>query len=281
MNDETEPLVSDDDISQDRLNRLLLDHLSPIPLPQARKSGVRQDLLAQVAYSVARQAGLLTVRGKQGSWRSLAAGVKFKTLWDGPQGRSVLIDFAAGAGLIPHRHHWLEEGIVLRGGLQMDALELGPLDYHVSPPGSRHATIKSRQGALAYLRGTSLGDQAGVLREVLGGLLPGGNDLSDSVFMERVEDWQDLAPGVQKKILHCDRDYQSCFYRLSAGAQVPEYSHSVDEECMVLAGEVFFGDILLQAGDFQLAPAGRKRGDWSCDSSALLFVRGATVDLPG
>ncbi|WP_150047575.1 cupin domain-containing protein [Methylomonas rhizoryzae] len=281
MNDETDSLASDDDTSQDRLNRLLLDHLSPIPMPQARKTGLRQGLLAHVAHSAARHAGLLTVRGKHGSWRCLTAGVKFKTLWDGPQGSSVLIEFAAGAGLIPHRHHWLEEGIVLRGGLQMEALELGPLDYHVSPPGSRHATIKSRQGALAYLRGTSLGDQAGVLREVLGGLLPGGEDSSDSVFMESSEDWQDLAPGVQKKVLYGDRDYQSCFYRLFAGAQLPDYSHSVDEECMVLAGEVFFGDMLLQAGDFQLAPAGRKRGDWSCDSSALLFVRGAIVDLPG
>lgn len=37
--------------------------------------------------------------------------------------------------------------------MQMGDLDLGPGDYHVSPQGSRHDQISSRQGALTYLRG--------------------------------------------------------------------------------------------------------------------------------
>jgi len=44
---------------------------------------------------------------------------------------------------------------------------------------------------------------------------------------------------------------------------------------MMLAGEVFLGDILLRAGEFQLAPAGSLHGEAYTDVGALLFVRGA------
>ena len=48
-----------------------------------------------------------------------------------------------------------------------------------------------------------------------------------------------------------------------------------DEECMMLQGEVFLGDILLRAGEYQLAPAGSLHGDVYSDVGATLFVRGA------
>lgn len=260
--------------AQDQLNALLLEGLAPINLDAGRQDALKQGLLARATQSLAKQAGLLTVRAKDGIWQTLTAGIRVKPLWTGPEGSSVLIEFAAGASLLPHRHNWLEEGIVLRGGLQMGELDLGPLDYHVSPAGSRHAVIQSRQGALAYLRGTSLGNHADVLREVLGGLLPFAKDSSQTFFAGK-EDWLDVCAGVQKKQLWSDDTRVSCFYRLQPGARLPEHEHRLEEECMMLEGEAFLGDILLRAGDYQLAAAGSFHGELYSDVGATLFVRAA------
>lgn len=257
---------------QDQLNDLLLDVISPIPLDTGRQDALKRELLARTAQSVAKHVGLLTVRSKDGIWQTLMPGIRVKPLWNGPEGRSVLIEFAAGASLLPHRHNWLEEGIVLRGGLQMGDLELGPLDYHVSPAGSRHAVIRSRQGGLAYLRGTSLGSNADVLKEVLGGMLPFGRDESKTFFAAE-DGWQEVAPKVWQKLLWTDGARVSSFYRLQPGASLPGHVHRLEEECMMLEGEVFLGDVLLRAGDYQLANAGSAHGELFTDVGATLFVR--------
>ncbi|WP_232470725.1 MULTISPECIES: cupin domain-containing protein [Methylococcus] len=263
---------------QTELNDLLVESLAPIELSSGIREVLRTRLMDRIARSVADQAGLLTVRLKDGAWQTLRRGVRFKPLWTGPAGSSVLIEFAPGALLPAHRHSWTEEGIVLRGGLQMGSLDLGPLDYHLSPAGSRHASIRSRQGALAYLRGTSLGRKSSVLRELIGGLLPVTGPAPTTVFADNKEGWVEVAEGVMKKDLCSDGILASRFYRLAPGAKVPAHSHLQDEECMMLEGEVFLGDILLRAGEYQLAPVGTRHGEVFSDVGATLFVRGARDD---
>jgi len=63
--------------------------------------------------------------------------------------------------------------------------------------------------------------------------------------------------------------------RLEAGACLDGHDHPHDEECMMLSGDIFLGDILLQAGDYQIASAGSQHLEISSDTGALLFVRGA------
>jgi len=261
---------------QAELNRLLLEGLAPIPLNSRQHESLRQGLMERVTQSIAKQAGLLTVRWKDGVWQTLKVGIRVKQLGNSQEGNSVLIEFAPGSSLSAHRHNWLEEGIVLRGGLQMGELNLGPFDYHVSPPGSRHAIIQSRQGALAYLRGTSLGDKSDVLLEMLSGLLPPfGNNLSRTVFANQEDAWLEIGAGVLKKNLWSDDTRTSRFYRLQPGARMPEHTHLLDEECMMLEGEVFLGDLLLRTGDYHLAPAGTGHGEIYSDVGATLFIRGA------
>lgn len=276
MNNPQQPMDKRDAPDQEQLNSLLLEGLQPIALDAGRHETLKSALLARVAHSVAKQAGLITVRAKDGVWETLKNGIRVKPLWDGgSHGHSVLIEFAAGAGLIAHRHHCLEEGIVLRGDLQMGDLRLGPLDYHASAAGSRHGAIRSTHGALAYLRGTSLGDTGEVLKEVLAGLLPFGNDRSATVAAADSSDWLEIMPGIRKKTLWQEGERESCFYRLAPGARCPEHSHHTEEECMMLDGELFIDDVLLRAGDYQLAPAGSMRRDVYTDVGATLFVRGA------
>jgi quercetin dioxygenase-like cupin family protein len=259
---------------QIELNELIMEGLAPIePSPQ-RQRALRARLMERVALSAAQHAGLLTVRRKDGRWRTIKAGVRLKHLWTGLAGSSVLIEFAPGTALPAHRHNWVEEGIVLQGGLQMDDLDMGPFDYHMSPAGSRHGLIRSRQGALAYLRGTSLGHTASVVRELLGGLLPSRGEPTHTVFSNE-EGWEQLGPGVQKKELWSDGTLTSGFCRFAPGARFPGHAHPVEEECMMLSGEVFLGDILLSAGDYQLAVAGSMHGEVFSEVGALFFFRGA------
>jgi quercetin dioxygenase-like cupin family protein len=275
MSNRPDSLDDFDETDQAELNRLLLAGLAPIaPNPKQREI-LRTGILERIAHSVAGHADLLTVRLKNGVWQTLKPGIHFKPLWTGSEGSSVLIEFAPGASLPAHRHNWVEEGIVLRGDLEMGELQLGPLDYHMSPIGSRHASIRSRQGALAYLRGTSLGHKSSVLRELLGGLLPLGGDSCLTVFANKNENWVQVVEGVFKKELWSDNIWVSRIYRLEPGALVPGHSHLLAEECMMLQGEVFLGDILLRAGEYQLAPAGSQHGEVYSDVGATLFVRGA------
>ncbi|WP_157844952.1 cupin domain-containing protein [Methylocucumis oryzae] len=162
--------TKDDSELDSAMSELLSVSLKPIAPSIEQTSRLTSRLQQRLAKSIADHTGLMTVRVKDGLWRELRQGVRYKLLWQGTAGNSVLIEFAPGAALPVHRHNWLEEGIVLKGGLQMDTLDLKPFDYHVSPPGSRHAAIRSKQGALAFLRGTSLGQTQAVMRELLGGI---------------------------------------------------------------------------------------------------------------
>ncbi|SJM95067.1 conserved hypothetical protein [Crenothrix polyspora] len=273
MNSHLNNKFSPDDSEQSELNHLLLAEIKPFQPSQISHQSVEARLKARIAQSVAHHAALLTVRAKKGVWQTLKTGIRFKPLWKGTCGNSVLVEFSAGATLPVHRHNWLEEGVVLRGDLHMGDLQLKQFDYHVSPPGSRHASIGSRQGALAYLRGTSLGDKSATLREIIGGLLPMQRGVATTVYNDE-EGWQELHPGVFRKQLLTDGVFASYFYRLEAGAQCDSHLHTQDEECVMLSGEVFIGDLLLRENDYQFAPKGSIHDDTYTDVGALLYIRG-------
>ena len=55
-------------------------------------------------------------------------------------------------------------------------------------------------------------------------------------------------------------DVVSMLVRFDAGASVPDHHHAIEEDSLVIDGEMFLGDLLLRQGDFQLAPAGG--GHW-------------------
>jgi quercetin dioxygenase-like cupin family protein len=263
-----------DDAEQHELTSLLLAEIKPTEaLPQSHHA-IEARLKARIAQSANSHAALLTVRAKNGVWQALKKGVRVKPLWTGSAGNSVLIEFSAGAALPVHRHNWLEEGIVLRGDLRMGDLELGQFDYHVSPAGSRHGRIWSQQGGMAYLRGTSVGDTTATLRELIGGLLPMQRGVATTVYNDE-EGWQELHPGVFRKQLFTDGVLASCFYRLEAGASCVGHLHTQNEECMMLSGEIFIGDMLLRENDYQFAPKGSTHGVTYTDVGALLYIRGA------
>lgn len=256
------------------LETALTEALAPIHPDAARGAKLRARLLERARASRAAADRFINVRRDEGKWRLLLKGVRVKMLREGGRSRSVLVELEAGAALPAHRHHEHEECVVLRGDAQLGELRVREGDYHFAPAGSRHGRVSSQSGALLYLRGTSIGSGFEVARDLATAWLPGSGGSPITIRADEGE-WRDIAPGVQTKSLWRGADAQSMLVRLQPGARAAAHAHALDEECLMLEGEAFFGDTLLRAGDYQLAPAGTEHRDVMTDVGALLYVRGA------
>lgn len=255
-----------------------LDHLiAPALRPASGDGGaVRARLLQRAAESRARHLASVSVRRDGSPWRELMKGLRGRDLRHTDGGSSVLLALDPGTVLPMHRHRYLEEGLVLSGRMQMGVLDLGPGDYHVSFPGSRHDRITSTGGCITYLRGTSLGSLFGVAVELLGGLVPGAGDAPVTIT-EADGEWRTLADGVAEKRLWQTAAGGSRFVRLAPGSRYCPEPYARECEFMVVAGEVFFGDILLRQEELHIAPVGTSHPDISSDCGGTFFVHERTV----
>lgn len=114
--------------------------------------------------------------------------------------------------------------------------------------------------------------KARVLERVRGSVR--GADGTLTVFGDAGE-WAALAPHVHMKTLHSDTGGRSFLLRLEPGAVLPNHAHDRDEECMVVEGEIFLGELRIRAGDYHLAPGGSVHPDITSPGGALLFIRSA------
>lgn len=277
------PAADADATFDDALAAELAAGLPPLPLPSDRAAALRVRLLDRARAARAGERAFHDVRAGGGVWRALARGVRVKSLGRAADSRAVLVDIAAGASLPPHAHHDHEECVVLRGEATLGDLRVGAGDYHVAPAGSRHGRVASADGALLYLRGAPIGDAVDAARGLIAAWLPGGARPQPITVRAGEGVWQPLAPGIRAKTLWSDpaTAAQSLLLRLDPGARLAAAAGApaAGRECLLLDGEAFFGDTLLQSGDYRLAPAGAPRRDLGSDVGALLFVRGG-AELP-
>jgi len=89
--------------------------------------------------------------------------------------------------------------------------------------------------------------------------------------------WCDFAPAIQRRVLWQREGEASMLYCLQAGVQVAHHGHGHDEECLMLQGDLFLDDVLLQQGDYQLAPTGTDHRLTETDTGGVLFVHGSLV----
>ncbi|MEO8754814.1 MAG: cupin domain-containing protein [Casimicrobiaceae bacterium] len=87
------------------------------------------------------------------------------------------------------------------------------------------------------------------------------------------EGWVELLPKAHAKLLFTDGTAESYMIRLEPGAWAPAHDHPADEECLVLEGTLWQGDVFLQAGDFHVARPGMRHGDLRSETGALVFIR--------
>src|SRR5215470_7613455 len=90
-------------------------------------------------------------------------------------------------------------------------------------------------------------------------------------------EWQPMADGVESKVLwqNAALGRQSLLVRIAPGAIYQSHFHAEDEECLVLAGDLSFGDHLLKAGDFHLAHKGGTHPPCSTNAGCLLYINTA------
>lgn len=88
--------------------------------------------------------------------------------------------------------------------------------------------------------------------------------------------WITIGPKLRLRVLHHDRTQAqvSFLLQMAPGAVVPAHEHEMDEECIVVDGEVRIGDLTLTAGDFHLARKGHPHGVMTSAKGSTLYLRG-------
>jgi quercetin dioxygenase-like cupin family protein len=88
--------------------------------------------------------------------------------------------------------------------------------------------------------------------------------------------WRALLDNIELKLLHHVDGVASYLLRMQPGAVLPAHRHPVDEECVVLEGELRIGQTLvLKAGSFHLARKEMPHAPITTEHGALIFLRGA------
>ena len=94
--------------------------------------------------------------------------------------------------------------------------------------------------------------------------------------------WQELAPGIHIKVLHEDpsTNTRSYFVRMEPGSRVPSRTHTQEEQCLVLEGEVTIGDHVMRSGDWRVARPESRHVDFWSKTGCLLFIRSELAARP-
>lgn len=238
--------------------------------PEADASGarLRNRLLQRAAASRAEAQVMLTARRSRLSAVELAPGVQARTLYaaagdaaqrPGEPLRARLIELAPGSrwdGPAPEHHR---ECLVLQGSLLVGSERLLLRDYHAVPAGSPPRDWQSDEGALVFLRESDLPAQTGA---------------ATLVVRDEQAGWGDFAPGIRRRVLWQQAGQAAMLYYAQPGASVPVHAHGHDEECLMVQGELFLDDVLLRAGDYQLAPAGTGHRITQTDTGVVIYAHG-------
>jgi anti-sigma factor ChrR (cupin superfamily) len=93
--------------------------------------------------------------------------------------------------------------------------------------------------------------------------------------------WEDVAPGIQLRTLHLDRssNTRSFLLRMEPGSRIPVHSHTQEEQCLVIEGEVSIGEHIMRSGDWHVAPPGTTHEDLRTQTGCLLFIRAEIAAL--
>lgn len=234
----------------------------------SRFESVRRRLLDRLAASRAAERTMTTARRSRLQPGVVAPGVRMTLLYAADPGRpgrpgeplrACLVELSPRSAWIGPAPGAQREWLVLRGALALGALRLAQRDYHVDPAGSPGQPVASDAGALVFLRESALAADAG-----------------DAAFTVRDQDagWPDFAPGIQRRVLWQRGGQAALLYCAQPGARIPHHRHAHDEECLMVEGELFLDDVLLQPGDYQLAPAGSGHHITETDTGVVIYAHG-------
>jgi hypothetical protein len=95
----------------------------------------------------------------------------------------------------------------------------------------------------------------------------------------RAEDghWESLGEGVERKVLFQDAASKRVTFLVRGvpGARFPEHDHDDEEECYVISGDITFGTLRLDAGDYHRARRGMRHPAASTVGGCVLLMTAA------
>ena len=239
--------------------QLLVHGISP-----ERQTQLSKRVMDRVRISAQAHRQFVTVRRERGAYEPVANGVSMRVL---RHDSAVRVDLMR---LEPHTQVVWPDGVsaqeilVLDGSL-VDGASFALSRYELMVRSKSNAPLNAGpQGATLYLRQVT--DFSKLPANEL--LWWGQCDPVDS------QAWEAAAEGVEVNVLRGHGDVVSMLVRIAAGATVPHHVHKLDEDCMMLSGDFFSGDILLRQDDYQVVPKDTDHPDSLSDTGALLYVHG-------
>ncbi|MBL8329518.1 MAG: cupin domain-containing protein [Rubrivivax sp.] len=250
----------------------------PAAGPASPAPRLRERLAARVQRSHQAEAAMVNVRWKRLPTQALAPGVTARTLYladdAGPQRRGEplrvrLLDLAVGQpldaamlgepqALQATQREWL----VMSGTVLVDGQTLGERDYHRVPAGAPTPVFTALEPARLFLReARGPADRANASDQPL-------------TVRDAEAGWPEFAPGIRRRVLWQAQGQAAMLYHAEPGAMVPHHTHGHDEECLMVQGELFLDDLLLQPGDYQLAPQGTGHQITHTDTGVVIYAHG-------
>lgn len=105
----------------------------------------------------------------------------------------------------------------------------------------------------------------------------------DELFVLRAGEgrWEETGvAGVRVRRLFVDRrrNQMTAMVRMEPKTSYPGHRHAEAEECLVLEGDLWVGDTVLHAGDYQRAPADSMHGVQRTEGGCLLLITSSLTD---
>ena len=256
----TIPEPQDDDLSPLLSEPFARAWIAPTP---AARGPVGERLSGRLQRSLDAERGMVTVRQRSSRFEPLDRGVQRRWLYRAPAERALrpgeprsaaVLELEAGASFRLGAGG-LREFLVMQGRVEVDGEPLGLRDFLLLSAGSTPRLV-SDEGAQVFVReAEGPAAERTLVRDADGG-------------------WPEFAPGIRRRVLWSGAGQAALLYRADPGASVPVHSHGHDEECLMVQGELFLDDLLLQQGDYQLAPAGTGHRITETDTGVILYAHG-------
>jgi quercetin dioxygenase-like cupin family protein len=91
-------------------------------------------------------------------------------------------------------------------------------------------------------------------------------------------EWVDAAPGLKIKMMHeiPELRRQTFMAWLRPGAEYVDHDHDQDEEIYMIEGDLIIGNLVLRAGDFHVAKAGKHHPAHRSKTGCICLITQAT-----
>ena len=245
-------------------NALTAHYESNEPLP----AGLKTAVLDRIERAKQKDSDKITVRPKRLSSHHIANGIASKILYEANQtplraGEPTcvtLIELSADSVLKVEPISALQRDyLVVRGDVNFGDQVLTQRDYRIVPAGLNDVDCASENGALLLVRESNQ--------------TPLPSDAITVVYDDQAG-WPEYAPGIARRVLWARNGQAAMLYLTQANASVPDHSHHHDEECFMVAGELYLDDTLLLEGDYQLAKASSGHVVTHTDTGVVLYAHG-------